>query len=492
MATFTDQLTKIRRIAILENKKAATVAGAFMEFKAWFETQSGYKIKVLRTDEGTEFAGEMGELLKNAGIEHEVTAAYTSKSNGVAERANRTIMDMVRPMLHASGLPLSLWGEAAHTACYLKNRMLTRGLPGITPYEAFTGRKPKVAHLRIFGSACHVHVPPKLRKKLDVRSRKGYLVGFCSDGEYPMYRVWIPQTDRVILARDAIINENEMYGGNGVDSSLFDKTPVVKRGRPRKEALIAPAPVPAIEGILVEDPAPAEDLIPEAPEISIPAPTRAPTPPAVEERPPTPAREPSPEPPASPAPPAAPAAPAPAPARAPPVPAPSRSRYGRERRAPDHYGGMAIAAHFAGGKDQDGATGKGTVASGEDITLEEEGGIRFIKERCAYDCLAKGPSKVVACGSSGYHGRVAGVAWNSACFDATLQKAELDFGFGQCRSRCASKSSNSRYTIPSKLVTPTGCLVRLCLLRPPPPAVEFFHGSAPSGIYPPIAKAVSI
>jgi hypothetical protein len=153
---------------------------------------------------------------------------------------------------------------------------------------------------------------------------------------------------------------------------------------------------------------------------------------------------------------------------------------------------FAMGESDAGGKDQDGATGKGTVASGEDITLDEEGGIRFIKERCAYDCLAKGPSKVVACGSSGYHGRVAGVAWNSACFDATLQKAELDFGFGQCRSRCASKSSNSRYTIPSKLVTPTGCLVRLCLLRPPPPAVEFFHGSAPSGIYPPIAKAVSI
>src|SRR5205085_89133 len=80
MATFTDQLTKIRRIAILENKKAATVAGAFMEFKAWFETQSGHKIKVLRTDEGTEFAGQMGELLKNSGIEHEVTAAYTSQS----------------------------------------------------------------------------------------------------------------------------------------------------------------------------------------------------------------------------------------------------------------------------------------------------------------------------------------------------------------------------------------------------------------------------
>jgi hypothetical protein len=351
MVTFTDQLTKIRRIAILENKKAATIAGVFMEFKAWFETQSGHKIKVLRTDEGTEFAGEMTQLLKNCGIEHEVTAAYTSQSNGMAERANRTIMDMVRPMLHASGLPLSLWGEVAHTACYLKNRMLTRGLAsGITPFEAFTGKEPKVGHLRIFGSACYMHVPKQLRKKLDMRSRKGYLVGFCSDGEYPMYRVWIPQTDRVVLARNVIINEQEMYSGRkGIDEpSLFDNIPVVKRGRPRKEVLIAPAaapvPVPAIEEeIIVENPPP-KDSISETPEISTPAATREPTPPVLVDRPQTPAREPSPEPLASPAPPAA--ASAPTSECAPPASATSRSRYGREHRAPDYYGGMAIAAHF--------------------------------------------------------------------------------------------------------------------------------------------------
>jgi len=159
VATFTDEFTRYRRIAILEDKKAATVARAFDQYKAWFENQTGHEIKVIRTDEGTEFSGQMELLLKGSGIEHETTAAYSSQSNGISERANRTIMDMVCPMLHSSGLPLSLWGEAVATACYVKNRMSTRSLPcGTTPYEALTGKKPRVDHLRAFGSVCYAHI----------------------------------------------------------------------------------------------------------------------------------------------------------------------------------------------------------------------------------------------------------------------------------------------------------------------------------------------
>ena len=107
---------------------------------AWFERQSGFKIKALRTDEGGEFEGEMDLLLTEIGIEHEPTVGYSSQSNGMAECSNRTLLDMVCPMLFSSGLPLPLWGEAIVTACYVKNRMATRAIPsGKTPYEMFTG-----------------------------------------------------------------------------------------------------------------------------------------------------------------------------------------------------------------------------------------------------------------------------------------------------------------------------------------------------------------
>jgi len=169
--TFTDEFTRFRRVAILKNKKAATVASIFAEYKAWFEKQTGHNIKVIRTDQGTEFSGQMERILKNSGIEHEPTVAYSSQSNGISERANLTIMDMVRPMLHSSGLPLALWGEAVATACYVKNRMSTRGLPcGATPYEVLTGKKPRVDNLHAFGSVCYAHIPKKLRKKLDPKA----------------------------------------------------------------------------------------------------------------------------------------------------------------------------------------------------------------------------------------------------------------------------------------------------------------------------------
>jgi hypothetical protein len=83
----------------------------------------------LRTDEGGEFKKEMDLLLMNSGIEREPTVAYSSQSNRVAERFNRTLVDMVNPMLLSSGLLASPWREAVVTACYVKNRMGTRALP---------------------------------------------------------------------------------------------------------------------------------------------------------------------------------------------------------------------------------------------------------------------------------------------------------------------------------------------------------------------------
>ena len=71
-------------------------------------------------------------------------------------------------MLHGSGLPKSLWGEAVLCFNHTRNRTPTRGLKGgITPFEAWTGIKPSVYHLRPFGCKVSVHIPDSKRKKLD-------------------------------------------------------------------------------------------------------------------------------------------------------------------------------------------------------------------------------------------------------------------------------------------------------------------------------------
>ena len=77
----------------------------------------------------------------------------------MSERSNRTLLEHVRAMLHDSGLPANLWGEAASHAIYLINRTPTRALDGKTPYEAFWGTKPNIAHLHPWGCKIRVHSP---------------------------------------------------------------------------------------------------------------------------------------------------------------------------------------------------------------------------------------------------------------------------------------------------------------------------------------------
>jgi hypothetical protein len=58
--------------------------------------------------------------------------------NGVAERHNRTLMEMVRSMISHTSLPLNLWGEALNTAAYILNQIPTKAT-NKTPYELWTG-----------------------------------------------------------------------------------------------------------------------------------------------------------------------------------------------------------------------------------------------------------------------------------------------------------------------------------------------------------------
>ena len=96
------------RIYILSNKKAKTIKAVFEAYRAWAENQTGCKIKAIRTDDEGEYHKEMKILLKETDIEHQETASHTSQSNGVSKRMNRTLMNMVCPMLKALNASLEL------------------------------------------------------------------------------------------------------------------------------------------------------------------------------------------------------------------------------------------------------------------------------------------------------------------------------------------------------------------------------------------------
>ena len=111
----------------------------FKEFQSEVENQLGRKINALRSDRGGEYLSqEFIDHLKSCAIVSQLTPPGTLEWNGVSERRNRTLMDMVRSMMSYTSLPRSFWGYALETAAYTLNRVPTKAADK-TPYELWNG-----------------------------------------------------------------------------------------------------------------------------------------------------------------------------------------------------------------------------------------------------------------------------------------------------------------------------------------------------------------
>ena len=162
--TFIDDFSRKTWIYVLKSKDE--VFHCFKIFKAFVERESDRQIKMVRSDGGGEYkSNEFKRHCEELGLQHNITCPYTPQHNGVAERKNRTIMDMARSMLKAKGMPNYFWAEAVTCAVYLINRSPTRSVPNTTPIEAWSGFKPNVQHLKVFGSITYAHVPKAARLK---------------------------------------------------------------------------------------------------------------------------------------------------------------------------------------------------------------------------------------------------------------------------------------------------------------------------------------
>ncbi|KAM2718779.1 hypothetical protein EV1_030652 [Malus domestica] len=203
-------------------KQKSEVFGAFKKFKAAIEKESGCKIKAMRSDRGGEFTSkEFQEFCEANGIRRPLTVQRSPQQNGVAERKNRTILDMARSMLKSKRLPKELWAEAVACAVCLSNRSPTRSVWGKTPQEAWSGRKPGISHLRVFGSIAHVHVPNERRAKLDDKSEKFTFIGYDSNSKG--YKLYNPNNGKTVISRDVTFNEEEEwdFGPHAGDLHFF-------------------------------------------------------------------------------------------------------------------------------------------------------------------------------------------------------------------------------------------------------------------------------
>nr|GEZ75688.1 hypothetical protein [Tanacetum cinerariifolium] len=151
---------------------------------------------------------EVFETFKEHGIISHRTPPYTPQHNGVSERRNQTLLDMVRSMMSQTTLRKSFWDYAFETAARILNMVPTKKVDK-TPYEIWHGQAPNVSYLKVWGCEAFVKRDTLTKPdKLDPRSFKCIFVGYPK--ETMGYSFYSPSENKVFVARNAEFFESKL------------------------------------------------------------------------------------------------------------------------------------------------------------------------------------------------------------------------------------------------------------------------------------------
>ena len=111
-------------------------------------------------------------------------------------------MEMARSMMAHAGLPDKYWAEAVDAVAYIRNCTST-----LTPLQVWSGEKPNIGHLKVFGCTAFAHIPDTQRQKLDKKAVKLRFVGYSIQSKG--YRLLDEKTSQVYIHRDVVFNEED-------------------------------------------------------------------------------------------------------------------------------------------------------------------------------------------------------------------------------------------------------------------------------------------
>nr|GEV03387.1 hypothetical protein [Tanacetum cinerariifolium] len=161
--TFTDDFSRYGYVYLLKHKHEGFET--FKVFQKEVENQLEKTIKSLRSNRGGEYRSQdFLDHLKEHGIITHRTLPYMPQNNGVSERRNRTLLDMVRSMMSQTTLSKSFWDYALETVACILNMVPTKKVDK-TPYEIWHGQAPKLSYLKVWD--CEEFVKRDTLTKLD-------------------------------------------------------------------------------------------------------------------------------------------------------------------------------------------------------------------------------------------------------------------------------------------------------------------------------------
>ena len=178
----------------------------------------------------------------------------------MAERRNRTIVERIRALLHASGLPKTLWGEAARHVVWLMNRTRTKAVSDMTPYEAAFGKKPDLSDVREWGEKLWVRV--EKGDKLGGKVKEGKWMGISDESKG--VRVCWPDTKTVSTERNVYF-DNTQLSVSRLEGEEWEFTETKSHNPPLSISAplpVIPEPVPEVVSENEETPSEPETLAP--------------------------------------------------------------------------------------------------------------------------------------------------------------------------------------------------------------------------------------
>ncbi|GKC18842.1 putative ribonuclease H-like domain-containing protein [Tanacetum coccineum] len=193
----TDDYSRFTWVFFLATKDETS--GIIKSFITGIENLVDHKVKVIRCDNRTEFKNkEMNQFCEMKGILRQYIVARTPQQNKVAERRNRTLIEVARTTLANSKFPTTFWAEAVNTSCYVQNRVLVVKPHNKTPYELFHGRTPNLSFMRPFGCLVTILNTIDHLGKFDGKADEGFFVGYSLNSK----------AFRVFNSRTMIVEEN--------------------------------------------------------------------------------------------------------------------------------------------------------------------------------------------------------------------------------------------------------------------------------------------
>ena len=209
---FIDDYSRMCWVYFLKHK--SEVFDVFVKFYNMILTQFHAKPKILRSDNGGEYISvAMKQFFLEHGLIHQTSCPDTPQQNGVAERKNRTLLEMARALIFDTHVPVHFWPEAIATVTYLTNRLPTKILQFQTPLSTLNTFTPvPSSHSlppRIFGCVVYVHLPSRTRTKFEPRAVKCVFLGYGTTQKG--YRCYDPIHYKLYTTMDCDFFEQSPY-----------------------------------------------------------------------------------------------------------------------------------------------------------------------------------------------------------------------------------------------------------------------------------------